>query len=52
MLTLPNITRIYQREKAAILIMVSRGLAKEEIATFLDLSVAEVEATIAESQQN
>lgn len=41
-----------QREKAAILRMVSRGLAKEEIATFLDLPVAEVEATIAEAEQN
>ncbi len=41
-----------QREKAAILRMFNRGLATEEIATFLDLSVAEVEATIAESEQN
>lgn len=41
-----------QREKAAILRMVSRGLAKEEIATFLDLPLTEVEATIAEAQQN
>lgn len=30
--------------------MVSRGLAKEEIGTFLDLPLAEVEATIAQSQ--
>ncbi|CBN56308.1 MULTISPECIES: Rpn family recombination-promoting nuclease/putative transposase [Kamptonema] len=41
-----------QREKTSILRMVSRGLAKEEIATFLDLPVAEVEATIAEAEQN
>jgi predicted transposase YdaD len=41
-----------QREKASILRMFSRGLATEEIATFLDLPVAEVEATIAQSQQN
>ena len=41
-----------QREKASILRMVSRGLATEEIATFLDLPVAEVEATIAEAEQN
>jgi len=59
-----NKTRVYQeiqaevqaeakqREKAAILRMFNRGLATEEIATFLDLSVAEVEATIAESEQN
>ena len=32
--------------------MFNRGLATEEIATFLDLSVAEVAATIAESEQN
>ncbi|WP_242049687.1 hypothetical protein [Planktothricoides raciborskii] len=38
-----------QREKAAILRMFNRGLATEEIATFLDLSVAEVEANIAEA---
>ncbi|MGA9381742.1 MAG: flagellar assembly protein H, partial [Phormidium sp.] len=41
-----------QREKAAILRMVSAGFTREEIATILDLTVAEVEATIAESQQN
>jgi predicted transposase/invertase (TIGR01784 family) len=41
-----------QREKVSILRMFSRGLATEEIATFLDLPVAEVEAIIAQSQQN
>jgi predicted transposase/invertase (TIGR01784 family) len=41
-----------QREKVSILRMSSRGLATEEIATFLDLPVAEVEATIAQSEQN
>jgi predicted transposase/invertase (TIGR01784 family) len=41
-----------QREKASILRMVSLGLAKEQIATVLDLPVAEVEATIAEAEQN
>ncbi|MCL1468752.1 Rpn family recombination-promoting nuclease/putative transposase [Argonema galeatum] len=41
-----------QREKVSILRMVSRGLATEEIATFLDLPVAEVEAIIAEAEQN
>ncbi|MEY3868857.1 MAG: hypothetical protein RLZZ338_2748 [Cyanobacteriota bacterium] len=41
-----------QREKVSILRMFSRGLATEEIATFLDLPVAEIEATIAQSQQN
>jgi predicted transposase YdaD len=54
-------TRFYQEvfaegqaeaKKAAILRMVSRGLATEEIAAFLDLPVAEVEATIAEAEQN
>jgi DNA-directed RNA polymerase specialized sigma24 family protein len=32
--------------------MVSRGLPAEDIATFLDLPVAEVEATIAQAEQN
>lgn len=41
-----------QREKAAILRMVSLGLTTEQIATALDLPLAEVEATIAQSQQN
>jgi predicted transposase YdaD len=41
-----------QREKVSILRMFSRGLAQEEIATFLDLPVAEVAAIIAESEQN
>ena len=41
-----------QREKASILRMANRGLATEEIATFLDLPLAEVEATIAEAAQN
>ncbi|MEG3899919.1 MULTISPECIES: Rpn family recombination-promoting nuclease/putative transposase [unclassified Microcoleus] len=40
-----------QREKAAILRMFSRGVATEDIATFLDLPVTEVTATIAESQK-
>jgi len=41
-----------QREQATILRMVSRGLPAEDIATFLDLPVAEVEATIAQAEQN
>ncbi|MCL1468753.1 flagellar assembly protein H, partial [Argonema galeatum A003/A1] len=41
-----------QREKASILRMVSLGLSTEQIATVLDLPVAEVEATIAEAAQN
>jgi predicted transposase/invertase (TIGR01784 family) len=41
-----------QREKASILRMFSLGLSTEQIATVLDLPVAEVEATIAQSQQN
>jgi predicted transposase/invertase (TIGR01784 family) len=41
-----------QREKVSILRMVSLGLSTEQIATVLDLPVAEVEATIAQSQQN
>ena len=41
-----------QREKATILRMVNRGLSTEEIATFFDLPLAEVEATIAEAEQN
>jgi len=41
-----------QREQATILRMVSRGLSTEDIATFLDLPVAEVEATIAQAEQN
>jgi predicted transposase YdaD len=41
-----------QREKVSILRMVSLGLSTEQIATFLDLPVAEVEATIAQSEQN
>ena len=40
-----------QRNKAAILRMFSRGLATEDIGTFLDLPVAEVAAIIAESQK-
>ncbi|MEG4456623.1 Rpn family recombination-promoting nuclease/putative transposase [Microcoleus sp. N9_A1] len=40
-----------QREKAAILRMFSRGVATEDIATFLDLPLTEVTATIAESQK-
>jgi predicted transposase YdaD len=41
-----------QREKASIIRMVSLGLSTEQIATVLDLPVAEVEATIAEAEQN
>jgi len=41
-----------QREKASILRMANLGLATEQIATVLDLPLAEVEATIAQSQQN
>jgi predicted transposase/invertase (TIGR01784 family) len=41
-----------QREKASILRMFSLGLSREQIATVLDLPVAEVEATIAQSEQN
>ena len=41
-----------QREKASILRMANRGLPAEEIATFLDVPLTEVEATIAEAQQN
>ncbi|MEY3868606.1 MAG: hypothetical protein RLZZ338_2497 [Cyanobacteriota bacterium] len=41
-----------QREKVSILRMFSLGLSTEQIATVLDLPVAEVEATIAQSQQN
>lgn len=41
-----------QREKVSILRMVSLGLSTEQIATVLDLPVAEVEATIAEAEQN
>ncbi len=40
-----------QREKAAILRMTSRGLSIEEIAVFLDLSLTEVGATIAQATQ-
>ncbi|HAT12331.1 MAG TPA: flagellar assembly protein H [Microcoleaceae bacterium UBA11344] len=40
-----------QREKVSILRMVSLGLSTEQIATVLDLSVAEVEATIAQAEQ-
>jgi predicted transposase/invertase (TIGR01784 family) len=41
-----------QREKTAIIKMANRGLATEEIATFLDLPVAEVEAIIAQADRN
>ena len=41
-----------QREKASILRMSRRGLSLEEIADFLDLPGAEVEATIAQAAQN
>jgi predicted transposase/invertase (TIGR01784 family) len=41
-----------QREKASILRMANLGLATEQIATVLDLPLAEVEATIAQSQPN
>ncbi|OCQ94396.1 flagellar assembly protein H [Oscillatoriales cyanobacterium USR001] len=41
-----------QREKVSILRMVSLGLSAEQIATVLDLSVAVVEAIVAESEQN
>ncbi len=40
-----------QREKAAILRMSNRGLSVAEIATFLDLPEAEVEATITQAAQ-
>ena len=40
-----------QREKAAILRLFSQGFATEDIATIFDLPVAEVAATIAESQK-
>ncbi|MBD2179996.1 Rpn family recombination-promoting nuclease/putative transposase [Planktothrix sp. FACHB-1355] len=41
-----------QREKATILRLVSLGLSTEQIATAIDLPLAEVEATIAEAEQN
>ena len=40
-----------QREKTAILRMVSLGLTTEDIARVFDLPVAEVAATIAQAQQ-
>ncbi|MCL1465091.1 DUF2887 domain-containing protein [Argonema galeatum A003/A1] len=47
-----QIAEAKQREKAAIVRMASLGLSTEQIATVLDLPVAEVEATIAEAAQN
>ena len=41
-----------QREKASILRMSRRGLSLEEIADFLNLPRAEVEATIAQAAQD
>jgi predicted transposase/invertase (TIGR01784 family) len=41
-----------QREKTAILRMANLGLAAEQIATVLELPVAEVAATIAQAEQN
>jgi predicted transposase/invertase (TIGR01784 family) len=41
-----------QREKASILRMANLGLAPEQIATFLDLPVAEVAATITQAEPN
>lgn len=41
-----------QREKSTILRLVSLGLSTEQIATAVDLPLAEVEATIAEAEQN
>ena len=41
-----------QREKTAILRMVILGISTEQIATAVDLPLAEVEATIAEAEQN
>ncbi len=43
-----------RREQAAILRMSNQGLSMEEIAIFLDLSLAEVEAIVqaAQSEQN
>ena len=41
-----------QREKTAILRMADLGLAPEQIATVLELSVAEVAAAIAQSEPN
>jgi predicted transposase/invertase (TIGR01784 family) len=50
--TAKAIAEAKQREKVSILRMFSLGLSTEQIATVLDLPVAEVEATIAQSQQN
>ena len=48
-----KIQKAKQREKTAtILRMVNLGISTEQIATFLDLPVAEVAATIAEAKQN
>jgi len=41
-----------QREKTAILRMANLGLATEQIATVLELPVAEVAATLAQAEQN